>query len=277
MKRKALGKGLDALLPENRESGALIHIDIDQIQPNPLQPRVHFQSEKLDELAASLKENGILQPLVVRPAEIGYEIIAGERRWRAAQRAEIQSLPAIVQDVSDREMLELALIENIQRDDLNAIEEAQAYKLMIEQFGLTQEEVSHRVARSRSAVTNTLRLLQLPPFIQELVINDRLTMGHARALLPLSETQQRALAKQILARDLSVRDTERRVQALLKQKDETQQAKKLDPNIRAAERRLEEFWQTKIEIRQKGRRGQIILHYSSQEELDRLYEGLLSD
>ena len=277
MKRKALGKGLDALLPQTNESGALVMIDIDLIHPNPLQPRLRFEIEKLDELAASIREKGILQPIVVRPTEIGYEIIAGERRWRACQRAAVHQIPAIVQDVSDQEMLELALIENIQRDDLSPIEEAQAYQLMVEQFGLTQEQVADKVARSRTAVTNTLRLLQLPKTIQEMVINRDLSMGHARALIPLEPRDQLQLARAIVARGLSVRDTERRAQRLTRASKPSRPKSSKDPNIRSAEERLEERWRTRVEIRQRGQKGQIVLHFDTSEELDRLFEDLIGE
>ncbi len=277
MKRKALGKGLDALLPQTNESGALVMIDIDLIHPNPLQPRLRFEIEKLDELAASIREKGILQPIVVRPTEIGYEIIAGERRWRACQRAAVHQIPAIVQDVSDQDMLELALIENIQRDDLSPIEEAQAYQLMVEQFGLTQEQVADKVARSRTAVTNTLRLLQLPKTIQEMVINRDLSMGHARALIPLEPRDQLQLARAIVARGLSVRDTERRAQRLTRASKPSRPKSSKDPNIRSAEERLEERWRTRVEIRQRGQKGQIVLHFDTSEELDRLFEDLIGE
>lgn len=277
MKRKALGKGLDALLPQSSDSTALILIDIDRIHPNPLQPRLRFELDKLDELAASIREKGVLQPIVVRPTETGYEIIAGERRWRACQRAAVHQIPAIVHDVSDQDMVELALIENIQRDDLSPIEEAQAYRLMVEQFGLTQEEVADKVARSRTAVTNTLRLLQLPKAIQEMVINRDLTMGHARALIPLSPGEQLQLARLVAAQGLSVRDTERRAQRLLETARTKPRKQTKDPNLRAAEERLEERWHTRVEIRQHGRKGQIVLHFDTAEELDRLFEELIGD
>ncbi len=275
MKRKALGKGLDALLPQAREKSSLVQLDIDRIHPNPLQPRLRFAGEKLDELANSIKEKGVLQPIVVRPTETGYEIIAGERRWRATQRAGLHQIPAIVQDVSDQEMLELALIENIQRDDLSPIEEAQAYQLMIEQFGLTQEQVAEKVSRSRTAVTNTLRLLQLPKTIQSMVVNGELSMGHARALIPLSNKDQLELSRMVVAKGLSVRETEARVQRLLKTDREKVPARRTkDPNLRAAEEKLEEHWQTRVEIRQRGKSGQIVIHYHSSDELDRIYEAL---
>ncbi|HUV12837.1 MAG TPA: ParB/RepB/Spo0J family partition protein [Acidobacteriota bacterium] len=276
MKRKALGRGLDALLPSSTSSSSLLQLDIELIRPNPLQPRIVFDPEKLEELATSLKSKGILQPIVVRPAEGGYQIIAGERRWRASQRAGIQSIPAIIHDVSDREMVELALVENLQRDDLNPIEEAQAYQMMNSQFGLTQEQIADRVGRSRVAVANTLRLLQLPQLIQSMVVNDQLSMGHARALLPLPESEQLRQARAIVDKGLSVRQTEARVRKLLtRPKSEKPARDSRDPNLKDAERRLEQRFQTKIEIRTRGDSGQILLHYHSQEELDRLFEELL--
>ena len=276
MKRKALGRGLDALLPSSSSTSSLAQLDIDLIRPNPLQPRIVFDPEKLEELAKSLKSKGVLQPIVVRPAEGGYQIIAGERRWRASQRAGILSIPAIIHDVSDREMVELALVENIQRDDLNPIEEAQAYQMMNSQFGLTQEQIADRVGRSRVAVANTLRLLQLPQLIQSMVVNDQLSMGHARALLPLPESEQLRLARSIADKGLSVRQTETRVRKLLaKPKPEKPVRPSKDPNLKDAERRLEQHFQTKIEIRTRGTSGQILFHYHSHEELDRLFEELV--
>lgn len=276
MKRKALGKGLDALLPQAADRTSLLQLDVDRVQPNPLQPRIRFESGSLDELAASIREKGVLQPIVVRPTETGYEIIAGERRWRACQRAGVHQIPAIVLDVSDRELIELALIENIQRDDLSPIEEAQAYQLMAEQFGLTQEEIASRVGRSRVAVTNTLRLLQLPKSIQDLVIDDQLSMGHARALIPLPPREQLDLARAVIAAGLSVRDTERRAQRLLKSASAPTPPRVKDPNLRAAEDRLERSWRTRVEIRRRGAVGTIVLHFHSPEELDRIFEALIS-
>lgn len=276
MKRKALGRGLDALLPSPSEASSLTHLDIDLIRPNPLQPRVVFDPDKLEELATSLKSKGVLQPIVVRPAEGGYQIIAGERRWRASQRAGLQTIPAIIQDVSDREMVELALVENIQRDDLNPIEEAQAYQMMNSQFGLTQQQIAGRVGRSRVAVANTLRLLQLPQVVQSMVVNEQLSMGHARALIPLPESDQLRLARLIAEKGLSVRQTEARVRRLLALPESAEKVVlPRDPNLKDAERRLEQRFQTKIEIRSRGASGQILLHYHSQEELDRLFEELL--
>ena len=273
MKRRALGKGLGALLPESSGLVSLLMLEIDQIKPNPLQPRVAFAPDKLAELAASIRQSGVIQPIVVRPAAAGYEIIAGERRWRAAQKAGLKKLPCIVQDVSDQEMLELALVENVQRDDLSPIEEAQAYQLMVDKFGLSHAAIADRVARSRSAITNTLRLLQLPASIQEMVISEELTMGHARALLPLPQPDQLRLARQAVDRGLSVREVERRAKRILAPPAERQQ-KRPDPNVTRAEQRLEDVWKTRVQIRQRGERGTIAFHFHSAEELQRLFEEL---
>lgn len=273
MKRKALGRGLDALLPKKEKESSLIELDLDQIHPNPLQPRLQFRPEKLDELAASLAQDGVLQPIVVRQASQGFEIIAGERRWRAAQKAGLQKIPALIQDVSNERMLELALIENIQRDELSPIEEAHAYQMMIHDFGLTQEQVSARVGRSRAAVANILRLLRLPNELQKEVIGGKLSMGHARALLSLKKREQLELARTIIKNDLSVRDVEKRVKRILE--GPARPAGTKDPNVRSAEKRLEDAWNTRVEIRQRGNKGQIVFHFHSREELDRLYENLL--
>jgi ParB family chromosome partitioning protein len=273
MKRQALGKGLDVLLPQGPvRAAALIELDLDQIQPNPLQPRMQFAPEKLQELAASIKENGVLQPIVVRGSGGGYELVVGERRWRAARQVGLERIPAIVQNVSDEKMLELALVENIQRDELSPIEEGQAYQLLADQFALTHEEIAQRVGRSRTAVTNSLRLLRLPSFIQEKVMNEEMSMGHARALIPLSEKDQLRLAEQVIARGLSVRETERRAKLCLDPPKPRTTTK--DPNIQAAEEKLEERWKTRVEIRRRGQRGQIVLHFHSPDDLERLYQDL---
>lgn len=275
MKRKALGKGLDALLPKLEEKSSLSELELDLIRPNPLQPRLRFEEARLQELADSLSRDGVLQPIVVRRAGAGFEIVAGERRWRAAQKAGLARIPAVVQDVGDERMLELALIENIQRDELSPIEEANAYRMMVEDFQLTQEEVARRVGRSRSAVANTLRLLKLPRQLQEMVAGGELSMGHARALLPLSRKRQLELAAAIRRFGLSVREVERRASKLLEGPRPPRQTRK-DSNVRAAERRLEEVWKTRVEILPKGKGGRILMHYHSPEELDRLYEALLA-
>lgn len=275
MTRKALGKGLSALLgdakpPEER----LVELDIDLIDPNNHQPRTRFSEEKLRELAASIKTNGIVQPVVVRRRGLRYQLIAGERRWRAAQLAGLSKIPAIIRDVADSQLLELSLIENIQREDLNPIEEAHAYQRLIEGLRLTQEEIAQRVGRDRSSVTNYLRLLKLPQEIQKLVEDEKLSMGHARALLALpSPQQQKHVASEILSRSLSVRETERMIQRLLTTggKRKTTSAHVGDPNIRAAEEKLCRWLGTKVRIIPNGRGGRIEIEYYSDSDLDRIF------
>src|SRR5918992_2317624 len=219
MTRKVLGRGLSALLSEttSQVSEDLKEIDIDLIEPNNLQPRTRFDEAQLEELAQSIKANGIVQPILVR--RIGgerYQIVVGERRWRAAQRAGLQKVPAVIREIPDDRMLELALIENIQRQELNAIEEAHAYKRLIETFGLTQEVVAQRVGRDRTFVTNYLRLLRLPEDIQRLVEEEKLTMGHARALLGVDEPEiPRKMAKEVSEKGLSVRQIERAIKRIV--------------------------------------------------------------
>jgi ParB family chromosome partitioning protein len=284
MARKALGRGLGALLSAEGTATATEDpntIAIDLIDPSPLQPRGVFDEGKLDELAQSISANGVVQPLIVRPKQDRFELIAGERRWRAAQRAGLTRIPAIVRNVSDDKVLELALIENIQREDLNPIEEARAYRNLIDTVGLTQEVVAERVGRDRSYVTNFLRLLRLPEDLQELVQSGRLSTGHARTLLGLSDVAaQRRLARKIIEGDLSVRATERAVR-LLTEPSEARTGKPskvttADPNVRAAETRLRRHFGTQVRIVQASgsAAGKIELEYYNQADLDRIY-GLL--
>lgn len=285
MARKALGRGLGALLSAEGTATATEEpntIAIDLIDPSPLQPRGVFDEAKLDELAQSITANGVVQPLLLRPKQDRFELIAGERRWRAAQRAGLTRVPAIVRHVSDDKVLELALIENIQREDLNPIEEARAYKKLIETIGLTQESVAERVGRDRSYVTNFLRLLRLPDDLQELIQNGRLSTGHGRTLLGLADVAaQRRLAGKIIERDLSVRATEQAVRQLTEPKSgrSARQAKtsaSVDPNVRAAETRLRRHFGTQVRIVQAAGSvaGTIELEYYNQADLDRIY-GLL--
>ncbi len=284
MARKALGRGLGALLSAEGTATATEDpntIAIALIDPSPLQPRGIFDESKLDELAQSISANGVVQPLIVRPKQNRFELIAGERRWRAAQRAGLTRVPAIVRNVSDDKVLELALIENIQREDLNPIEEARAYKNLIDTVGLTQEVVAERVGRDRSYVTNFLRLLRLPEDLQELVQAGRLSTGHARTLLGLPDVAaQRRLARKIIERDLSVRATEQAVRQLTEPKGAgaVKHAKTsiADPNVRAAETRLRRHFGTQVRIVQASgsAAGKIELEYYNQGDLDRIY-GLL--
>jgi len=286
MARKALGRGLDALLPQAAAEsppsiiaagepavGSVPEVDIDRIRPNPRQPREHFNEEALESMAASLRERGMLQPLVVRQQGDGYQIIAGERRWRAAQRAGWHRVPVLVREATTLEALELALIENVQREDLNPLEEARAYEFLSSEAGLTQEQVAQRVGRERSTVANYVRLLALPERVQELLVDGGLSMGHARALLGLKGAgAQTRLAEAVAREGLSVRQTEARVRRDRATKPGA--AASADPDTVAAQDRLSRSLGAPVNIRGKEK-GRIEIRFTSLEELDRLYEQLL--
>ncbi|HAF15358.1 MAG TPA: hypothetical protein DHU55_18550 [Blastocatellia bacterium] len=280
MTRRALGRGLGALLSAEGTAAATDdtnEIPIDLIDPGALQPRIVFDEAKLDELARSITANGVVQPLLVRRKGARYELIAGERRLRAAQRAGLTKVPATVRNVSDEKVLELALIENIQREDLNPIEEARAYKKLIETLGLTQETVAERVGRDRSYVTNYLRLLRLPEDLQELLQSGRLSTGHARALLGVDQPDvQRRVARRIIDQDLSVRATERLVRQTVAPPVSMASARKTqesDANVRAAETKLRRQFGTQVHItyNRNARGGKIEMEFYTQADLDRLY------
>jgi len=268
--RKALGRGLDALipgagkLPPAAAPAAARELPIEMITPNPRQPRREFDETTLSELSASIRVNGVVQPLLVRPRDGTYELVAGERRLRAAERAGLRQVPVVVRELSDAESLELALIENVQRDDLSPIEEATAYQRLVDEFGHTQEAIAAQVGKSRSAVANSLRLLRLPDAIKRELARGRLTAGHARALLSLdnSDAQLRA-ARQILARQMSVRDTEKLVPA----RHDGSRPTGRDPHRQALERELAAALGTRVRIRPRGRGGRIEIEYYSPEEL----------
>jgi ParB family transcriptional regulator, chromosome partitioning protein len=281
--RKALGRGLSALLgtptPDAIESERLWEIDIDRIVPNTQQPRKHFNEESLNELADSIRAHGVIQPIVVQalPDNL-YQLIAGERRWRAAQRAGLMKLPAVVRESSADSSLEIALIENLQREDLNPIEEAQAYEKLIVEFGLTQEEVARRVAKSRVTITNMLRLLRLPPEVQQWLAENRLTTGHAKALLSLSDLGAIVeTARKIIEGNYSVRQAEMLVSRYGKAvtRDEAERSETEDPNVKAAIHALEQALGTKVTIQEGHGKGKIELHFFSYEEMHRLYDGLI--
>ena len=281
MSRNVLGRGLNALLGDeaaNKNKEELVELDIDLIEPNINQPRTRFADEKLDELAQSIRTNGIVQPILVRRRGARYQLIAGERRWRASQRAGIQKIPAVVREVADERLLELALIENIQRQELNAIEEARAYKNLIETIGLTQEMVAERVGKNRTVITTCLRLLKLPKDIQQLVEEDKISAGHARALLMSNDVEaQRGLASKIIDRSLSVRETERAVKKIGKGNGQiaNKPAYKTqkDANLKAAETKLKRYLGTQLQISPdgKGTGGKIEIEYYSESDLDRIY------
>jgi ParB family transcriptional regulator, chromosome partitioning protein len=283
-KRPALGKGLSALIPDAPEPRlSSLEVDIDRLSPNEFQPRAHVDDARLTELARSIQSNGVIQPIVVRRLGDRFQIIAGERRWRAAGRAGLLRVPVVIRDVAagqEKSLLEMALIENIQREDLNPIEEATAYRRLSEEFQLTQEDIAARVGKDRASVANYVRLLKLPDEVRSEVGSGRLSMGHARALLALEdEAEQRRTAREIIARGLSVRQTE----ALVKKPGdrgvpakEAPAPRPADVHTRAAEERLRLALGTRVRIVRQGERGRIEIDFGSEDELIRLYEQLLS-
>jgi ParB family chromosome partitioning protein len=278
MKRKALGKGLSALLPDPEASPAVeeatLHVSPERLEPNPFQPRTVMEPARLEELASSIRESGMIQPLLVRRAGGRYQIIAGERRWRAAQQLGLATVPVVVRDVPDDRLLELALVENIQREELSALEEAQAFQRLHDEFRLTQEEVARKVGRDRSTVANTLRLLRLPPEVKELIAAGRLDAGHGRALLALDRAEdQLALGREAARKALSVREVERRV--ALQRSPRPRRPGHRDPNTRAAEERLRAALGTRVQIVRRGKSGTLRVAFTTEAELQRLYEMLL--
>ena len=274
--RKAgLGRGLDALIPTEapEEEREFLRIGVDEIQPNPDQPRSRFDDEALEELAASIEEVGVLQPVVVRRSEGGYVLVAGERRWRAAKKAGLDSIPAVVRESSDDSALVEALIENVQRQDLTPLEEAHAYKQLLEEYGMTQEEVAQRVGKSRPAVANTLRLLQLPGPIQAMVDSSTLSAGHARALLGLEDERFALyLAERAVAEGWSVRQIEDAVKERKpKQKTRTGVTEIRPVEIVELERRLSDHLGAKVRISYRNQRGRIEIRFGSVSELERIY------
>lgn len=278
-----MGRGLSALIstaPSPQDNEELREIEIDLIQPGEQQPRTSFDEAKLQELAQSIRASGIIQPLLVRRRGGRFELVAGERRWRAAQLAGLSRVPAIVREIPDENLLELALIENIQRQELNAIEEANAYKRLIESLGLTQEEVATRVGRDRTFITNYLRILKLPNEIQSLLEQEKLTFGHARALLGVPDPQlQRRFAQRICKNNWSVRETESRIRNLTRdQKSAAAPPQLADPNVRAAEAKLRRRLGTQVRIvsAKSGTAGRIEIEFYSAEDLNRLYDLLVA-
>lgn len=278
-KRKVLGKGLGALIPEINQyddKNNYVYCNVEDIRPNKFQPRKGFDEDKIEDLVVSIKEKGIIQPLLVRDVGDGYELIAGERRWRAAKRAGITEVPVIVKKASDTEVLELSLIENIQREDLNALEEAEAYKRLTEEFTLTQEEVAKRVGKDRSTITNYLRLLKLPLEIRDGLSRDVVTMGHARAFLSLeTPVKQREAYRQVLKRGLSVRQTEKMVRGLKKEKKNKPSERDENIHLDSIKNELIKRFGTQVKIvAKKGGKGKIEIEFYSLDDLDRIIETL---
>ena len=278
MKKATLGRGLDALIPKESKSEGLTLLSINEIRPNALQPRKDFDDETIIELTASIKEKGILQPIVVRQAADGYEIIAGERRWRAAQRAGVVKVPVVVKDASDMEALELALIENLQREDLNPIEEATGYQHLIEVYSLTHEEVSARIGKDRSTITNQLRLLKLSDEAKRSLIDGEITAGHARALLGLeSVSDMNAVLQAIRKKKLSVRMTETLIRNMTREKRPAVKALTRDPYLERLADDIKGRLSTQVRIIYNKGKGRIEIDYYSDDELDRLVSALLGN
>ena len=282
MNRKALGKGINALIPDfelgvpgstEKDFSNSTELLVDEICPNRFQPRKYFDDALMEELVVSIKESGVLQPVVVQKVENGYELVVGERRWRASKKAGLKKIPVVIREVSDAQALELAIIENIHRQDLNPIEEAEAYARLAAEFTLTQEMIAKRVGKSRTSVANILRLLKLSRNIKEDLISGKLSMGHARALLGLENTGQvEALRKEIIRQDLTVRQTENKVSGLKKpvlKKPVTLVTKK-NLFIRDLEKELERKLGTKVEINPENKGGKLVVTYYSDDDLDRI-------
>lgn len=284
--RRRLGKGLDALLPslEAQEGESVQAVPLDAIQPNPHQPRRRIDPEKIQELAASIREHGVVQPVILRKHDTGYQLVAGERRWRAAREAGLEKIPAVVRSLSEREMMEIALIENLQREDLNPLEEAMAYRSALERLQLNQEELARRLGKSRSLVANTLRLLNLPGEVQDLLAGGRLSAGHCRAMLGLPDAVQVVLARRIVEEGLNVRQVEEWVRRQREGGEDTarRSAKKsetqaLDPDVKRAADRLADRLGTRVQIRTRRKKGVIEIEFYGPEDLERLIQDLVGE
>ena len=283
--RTGLGKGLESLIPTGGKTpsiptgahvGGVQQVSVDAIQPNPRQPRIHFKEEELAELAASIREHGVIQPLIVTPKSDGtFTLIAGERRWQASQKAGLRTVPVITRQANNQELLEIALIENVQRADLNSLEEAEAYRQLVEEFGLSHEMVAKRVGKSRVAVTNTLRLLSLPDVVKQALVDGKLTEGHARALLALSTQKAQASAMQtVINLSLSVRQTEELIRKLAGQKPIKAKKPSRSADVNDVEKRLQHSLGTKVALKHGKKGGTVTIYYYSGEELDALLEKL---
>jgi ParB family transcriptional regulator, chromosome partitioning protein len=275
-KRPALGRGLSALIPDAPVTAPerALDVDTDLLRPNKFQPRTHIDDERIEDLSRSIRANGIIQPIVVRRVDGGYEIVAGERRWRAAQRAGLLKVPVVVRDIPEDQLLAVALIENIQREDLNPIEEAHAYRRLSDEFRLTQEQIADAVGKDRSSIANYVRLLRLPQEVRATLATGKLSMGHARALLGVSdEALQLKLSRDVVASNLSVRETE----ALIRKAQEPAQAKAepvKDVHTRAAEDRLRLALGTRVRISRRGKGGRVEIEFTNEDELQRIFEFL---
>lgn len=279
---KGLGKGLGAFFSnlEDANEEVIQEISIKELRPNPYQPRINFAKEAIDELKASIEEHGILQPLIVRKSIKGYEIVAGERRFKAAMEAKFESVPAIVRELSEQQMMEMAILENLQREDLNPIEEGQAYQSLMEKLNLTQEEVAKRLGKSRPHIANHIRLLSLPPKIQELILEEKISMGHGRALLGLRQKAKiPAVVDKVITENLNVRQLEKLIQQLNENvsRETKKPEKKKDIFIMERETSLRERFGTTVNIKQSKNKGKIEIEFFSNEDLERILEMLDED
>ncbi|MCM8779858.1 MAG: ParB/RepB/Spo0J family partition protein [Candidatus Omnitrophica bacterium] len=274
MQKRALGRGLSALIPERalEEKERIIYLPVEEVRPNPYQPRKIFSQEELEELTQSIKEKGVIQPILVRKSGPHYELIAGERRLRAAKSLQINEIPAIVKDVSDEESLEISLIENVQREQLNPIEEAHAYQHLIDKFGITQEKISETVGKSRASVANSLRLLKLPQEIQEEITKGRISFAHGKVLLEIDDINlQRNLAWKIVSHGLSVKELETLVNQKCPIRPRKKFPKPLEPTVQAMQERLQHLFGTKVEIHKGRKRGHIQIEFYSSQDLERIF------
>jgi ParB family chromosome partitioning protein len=278
-RRRGLGKGLEALIPVTEEpKGGVNQVPISTISPNPMQPRTALNPETLEELAASIREHGVIQPLIVtQQGPEQYRLIAGERRWQAARMAGLATVPVVIKEATPQQFLELALVENIQRADLNPLEEAAAFRQLVEEFELTQEQVAERVGKSRVAVTNTMRLLRLPAEVQQALIDGIIREGHARALLALSTPEaQVAALKTVIKKGLSVRQTEELVRRLLAEPPPKKALEPVSPEIQALEEEFRDTLGTKVNLyRNRKGQGRLVIHFYSEEELQAIYDVIM--
>lgn len=281
MIKRGLGKGLEALIPkaEHKEKGFVIEMDVESLTPNLFQPRKNFDKEKMEELKGSIKKHGIIQPIVVRKIANGYEIVAGERRLKAAKEIGLKKIPAIIKSINNEKSLEIALVENIQREDLNPVEQANAFKRLIDEFKLTQQELAEATGKSRALVTNTIRLLKLNPEIQKNISEGKISFGHAKLLLSIEDEEvQKAVCDRIMANDLSVRDTERLIKNIEKVQKKQFKVKNITiERFPEVEGRLRDILGTKISILYDGKKGNISIEFYSKEDLRRIAGLLLKE
>jgi ParB family chromosome partitioning protein len=277
-RHSGLGRGLTSLIPQRGQPAGMTEIPIARIQPNPRQPRQRFDADELEALAASIREHGVLQPILVTETLDGYQLVAGERRFRASQLAGLERIPAVIRQLADHAQLEVALVENLQRADLGPLEEAGAYRALIGEFDLTHEEIARRVGRAKSTITNTLRLLDLEPRVQAALVDGRISEGHARAIGGLPLEQQPRVASSVVDQGLSVRQTEELVRRLREPREApapTTAAPRLDPDLERVEDELRRHLGTKVTLARSRRGGRIVIEFYSDEELSQLYDRLI--